>query len=262
MPFCAPMAARYSVTIAHHTLLEAARNRLLWIALAMLAAALGLAAFLHQVSITEARQVEATVVAAFLRLAAAFLVVAFVVTSMVRELNDKVLEIVLSHPVPRSSYLFGKFVGFSTAAVALATLFALPLLLFAPAPRVLAWGLSLAVELVLMAAVSLFCVLTLNQVVAALAAAAGFYILSRSIAAAQIIASAGAQSATWSERLADRTLDAIALLLPSLDLMTRSDWLVAPGFDWAQLGRLVAMATLYVTLIVAAALFDLYRKNF
>jgi ABC-type transport system involved in multi-copper enzyme maturation permease subunit len=262
MPFCGAMAGHYAITIAHHTLLEAARNRLLWIAVAMLAAALGLAAFLHQVAITEARQIEATVVAAFLRLAAVFLVVAFVVTSMVRELNDKVLEIVLSHPVPRSSYLLGKFVGFSSVAVVLAAFFALPLLLFAPLARVLAWGGSLALELVIMTAVSLFCVLTLNQVVAALAAAAGFYILSRSIAAAQIIAAGGAHSATWSDRIADGTLDAIAMLLPSLDRMTRSDWLVSAGFEWQQLGGLAAMGVVYVVLIVAAALFDFHRKNF
>jgi ABC-type transport system involved in multi-copper enzyme maturation permease subunit len=262
MPFCRAMAGQYAITIAHHTLLEAARNRLLWIVVAMLVAALGLAAFLHQVAITEARQIEATVVAAFLRLAAVFLVVAFVVTSMVRELADKVLEIVLSHPVPRSSYLLGKFVGFSSVAMVVAVLFALPLLLFAPSARVLAWGGSLALELVIMTAVSLFCVLTLHQVVAALAASAAFYILSRSIAAAQIIASAGAQSATWSDRVADGALNAIAMLLPSLDLMTRSDWLVSTAFDLGQLGRLAAVGAVYVALIVSAALFDFHRKNF
>jgi ABC-type transport system involved in multi-copper enzyme maturation permease subunit len=235
---------------------------MLWIAIAIVAAALGLAAFLHQVAITESRQVEATVVAAFLRLAAVFLAVAFVVTSMVRELNDKVLEIVLSHPVPRASYLLGKFVGFSAAALLLATLFSLPLLLFAPALRVLAWGTSLALELLVMTAVSLFGVLTLSQVVAALAAAAGFYILSRSIAAAQIIAASGAQSATWTDRLADRTLGAIAALLPSFDRMTRSDWLVASALDWPSLAGLAGAAIVYVTLIVAAALFDFHRQNF
>lgn len=262
MPFCATMGLRYAKTIAHHTLLEAARNRLLWIAIAILAGALGLAAFLHQVAITEAQQIETTVVAAFLRIAAVFLIVAFVVTSMVREFSDKVLEIVLSHPVPRSSYLFGKLVGFSTAAVVLAALFSLPLIMFAPASRVAAWGASLSLELIVMAAVSLFCVLTLNQVVAALAAASGFYILSRSIAAAQIIASANAHSTTWPDRLADWTLKAIGLILPSFERMTRSEWLANPDFDWHLLPGLAGAAVLYATLIVAAALFDFHRQNF
>jgi hypothetical protein len=52
------------------------------------------------------------------------------------------------------------------------------------------------------------------------------------------------------------------MLLPSLDRMTRSDWLVSAGFEWQQLGGLAAMGVVYVVLIVAAALFDFHRKNF
>jgi ABC-type transport system involved in multi-copper enzyme maturation permease subunit len=262
MPFWRAMITRHAATIAHHTLLEAARNRMLWIAFAILLTAVGLAAFLGQVAITESREIGATVVAAFLRLAAVFLAVAFVVTSMVRELNDKVLEIVLSHPVPRASYLLGKFVGFSAAALLLATLFSLPLLMFAPALRVLAWGGSLALELLVMSAVSLFCVLTLNQVVAALAATTGFYILSRSIVAAQIIAASGGQSATWMDRLAEGALSAIGAVLPAFSRMTRSDWLVTMTLDWMSLAGLAGAAVVYVALIVAAALFDFHRQNF
>jgi hypothetical protein len=44
--------------------------------------------------------------------------------------------------------------------------------------------------------------------------------------------------------------------------MTQTDWLlhVAPGAG--ALAALMAQAALYVALIGAAALFDLYRKNF
>ncbi|MGA8054886.1 MAG: ABC transporter permease [Burkholderiales bacterium] len=256
------MAARYAPTIARFTLLEAVRNRLVWVALAIVAAGLGLAAFLHQVAITESRQIEAAVLAAFLRFAGVFLVVAFVVTSMVREFSDKVLEVVLSHPVSRSSYLFGKFAGFSTAAFGLAAMFTAPLFLFAPPAPTLAWGFSLALELLVMTAVSLFCVLSLTNVVAALSAAAAFYILSRSMGAAQIIAAASAQSATWSDRVANGLLEMVAKLLPSLDQMTRTDWLVVAGPDWQTLASVAAQAGVYIALIVAASLFDFYRQNF
>ncbi|MCX7891185.1 MAG: ABC transporter permease [Burkholderiales bacterium] len=254
--------ARFARTIARYTLLEALRNRLAWLALAVIGAALGVAAFLHQVTITESREVGAAVVAAMLRLAAAFLVVAFVVTSMVREFNDKVLEIVLARPVPRASYLLGKFVGFSTAALVLAVAFAAPLALFAPAARVMPWAFSLGLELVLMVAVGLFCVLTLTSVVAALAAAAGFYLLARSISAALVIAAAGEGSARWTDRVADWTVSGIARLVPALDQWTQTAWLVVAPPDWANLAGIAAQAGVYVLLIVAAALFDFYRQNF
>ena len=146
------------------------------------------AAFLQQVAIIEAAQIQAAIIAALLRACAAFLTAAFVVMSMVREANDKVLELMLAQPWPRAVYLLGKFVGFSTAAVTLA-----------PAPRpaagvrpagrpVAAWSLSLACELLIVAAMSFFFVLTLTHVVPALAAVLGFYVLARSIAAIQVIA--------------------------------------------------------------------------
>lgn len=254
--------APFASTIARYTLLEAVRNRLAWLALFAAAGALGIAAFLHQVAITESREVGAAVVAAILRLTAAFLVVAFVVTSMVREFNDKVLEIVLSRPVPRASYLLGKFVGFSTAACALAVAFALPLALFASGGRLMPWALSLACELVVMVAVSLFCVLTLTNVVAALGAAAAFYLLSRSMGAAQIIAAAGESSTLWQDRAADWTVGAIAKLLPAFDQWTQTSWLVAAAPEWSTLGSIALQAGVYVALILAAALFDFHRQNF
>ena len=254
--------APFATTIARYTLLEAMRNRLAWLALFAVAGALGIAAFLHQVAIMESREVGAAVVAAILRLTGVFIVVAFVVTSMVREFNDKVLEIVLSRPVPRASYVFGKFVGFSTAAFAIAIAFALPLVLFTAGARVMPWALSLACELVVMVAVSLFCVLTLTNVVAALGAAAAFYVLSRSIGAAQVIAAAGERSAAWTDRAADWTVAAIARLLPAFDQWTQTVWLVASGPDWAALGSIVLQASVYVALILGAALFDFHRQNF
>jgi ABC-type transport system involved in multi-copper enzyme maturation permease subunit len=250
------------MTIARYTLLEAVRNRLAWLVLVAVAAALGIAAFLHQVAITESREVGAAVVAAILRLTAVFLVVAFVVTSMVREFNDKVLELVLSRPVSRSSYLLGKFVGFSTAACVLAIASAAPLALFVAGPRLMPWALSLAFELLVMVSVSLFCVLTLTSVVAALGAATAFYMLSRSIGAAKVIAAAGESSTVWTDRAADWTVAAIAKILPALDQWTQTSWLVAGAPDWAALGSIAVQATAYLVLILAAALFDFYRQNF
>jgi ABC-type transport system involved in multi-copper enzyme maturation permease subunit len=150
---------------------------MLWLVAGVLALSLGFAAFLHQVALIESAQIQSAVVGALLRACAAFLTVSFVVMSMVREFNDKVFELMLAQPWPRAAYLFGKFAGFSTAAVALALALSLPLLLFAPVDRVLAWSFSLACELVILTAASLFFVMTLTHVVPALAAVFGFYVL-------------------------------------------------------------------------------------
>jgi hypothetical protein len=97
--------------------------------------------------------------------------------------------------------------------------------------------------------------------VPALAAVAGFYLLSRSMTAMQIIAGASLQDATLADRVVNAVVGVIALLLPSLDRMTQTAWLLGGALGGAA-SAVFGQTAIYVTLICAAALFDLYRKNF
>jgi ABC-type transport system involved in multi-copper enzyme maturation permease subunit len=252
---------RIIAPIAWATLLEAARSRMLWLVAVLLALSLGAAVFLGQVAIIEAAEIQVTVIAALLRGAGAFLTAAFVVMSMVRESNDKVLELMLAQPWPRAAYLIGKFVGFTTAAVLLAIVLCVPVALLAPTLGTLAWGLSLACELVIVTAMSLFCVITLTHVVPALAAVLGFYVLARSIAALQIIATAAEASVAWTDRAASWIMQAIALILPRLDEMTQASWLVAAPPTTGAITNVLIQTVVYTILLVAAAQFDLHRQN-
>jgi Cu-processing system permease protein len=248
-------------SLARATLLEAVRTRLIWLALVVVAIAFGLAQFLNQVAITESREIQAALLAASLRVAAVFMVTVFVITSMVRESSDKVTELLLSLPAPRSAYFFGKFVGYAIVATILALLCALPLVLFANSAGLLLWTSSLICELLIVTAVSLFCVLSFAQVVPAFAAVAGFYLLSRSIATMQTIAGATVEP-TFTDRTVNAIVELISLLLPALDSMTQTTWLLGPGPGADTLGLIVGQTAVYLVLICSAALFDLYRKNF
>ncbi len=249
-------------SLAKAVLLEAVRNRLLWLAAVAIAAAFGLAQFLNQVAITESREIQAALLAALLRVAAVFIVAAFVITSMVRESSDKVNELLLSLPAPRSIYFFGKFAGYAAVAVILALLCALPLAFVTDPGGLAIWVVSLVCELLIVTAMSLFCVLTLTQVVPAFAAVAGFYLLSRSMAAMQIIAGAALQEPTLTDRVVNAIVELIAFLLPALDRMTQTTWLLDSAPGASTLGAIVGETAIYLVLIGAAALFDLYRKNF
>ncbi len=248
-------------SIIRMILLEALGTRLPWLLVVIAMASFGFAQFLGQVAIIEAAQVQAAVLAAVLRVSAVFIVVTFVVTSMVRESSDKVTELLLSQAAPRAAYFFGKLAGHSAVAFAVAVAFSLPLMLFAPIGGVLSWLFSLGAELILMAALSLFCVLSLTQVLPAISAAAGFYLLSRSVAAMKLIAAAAVPTAaSFGDRALSASVDAVALLLPRIDQMTQSDWLISPPAA-AAVGTAMLQAVLYTALLAAASLFDLYRKN-
>jgi hypothetical protein len=109
---------------------------------------------------------------------------------------------------------------------------------------------------------SLFCVLSFAQVVPAFAAVAGFYLLSRSMAAMQIIAGASLQGPTFTDRVVNAVVELIAFLLPALDSMTQTTWLLGSAPGESTLGPVVGQTAIYLVLICSAALFDLYRKNF
>jgi ABC-type transport system involved in multi-copper enzyme maturation permease subunit len=248
-------------TIARYTVLEALRNRLLWLVLLVLAIGFGATLFLKQIAIAETREIQTAFLAAAFRLAAVFVLAAFIITSQVREANDKVLELLLARALPRPSYFSGKLLGYVLCALALAILFSLPLFLYASGSAVVAWGASLFLELCIVAAASLFCVLTLNQIVVSMAAVFGFYVLARSMAVLQLIGSSrAADGSGWLSGATNRLLDAIAFLLPRLDSFTQTSWLVygeAPAFAFV-----VWQSAVYTALLALAAMFDLYRKNF
>lgn len=227
-----------AAAIATQVLIEALRNRLAWVLAGLSALVLGLAAFAGALTLTETVQVQTALAAAILRICAVFLVAGMVVTSMAREATDKGQEMLLALPVPRAAYLFGKLAGFGLAAVIPALLFGALALLVAPALPAFVWTVSLVCEMWIVAAFALLCALGIGNALAALTATLAFYLLARI-----------------------GTIDIVAALLPRLDHFTRAEWLVYGDAGLAHLGPVLGQTAIYVVLLGAAALFDLYRKN-
>ena len=250
-----------ALTIARYTLLEALRNRLLWLVLVMAAAAVAVSGFLNELALTESRQLQAALLGAVLRLAAVFLIATFVVTSMAREASDKGLELLLALPLSRAVYLFGKLAGFGALAALPALLFGALGLFFAPPAQAALWAFSLLCECWIVAAFSVLCMLTLSQVLPALAAALSFYLLARVIATLQLLGHGASTAHSNGQQALSTGIDGLALLLPHLDQFTRSDWLVYHNGSGADLAAIATQTAIYVALLAAAALFDLHRKN-
>ncbi len=248
-------------TITYYTLLEALRNRLMWLLAVVVVVGIGLSGFLNELAVTESGQIQVALQAAFFRLAAVFLLATFVVTSMVREFNDKGLELVLALPLARAGYLLGKLGGYCALALVPALLFGGLLALYAPPMQAALWTLSLCFELWIIAAVSLLCVFTFSQIMAALSAVMAFYLLTRSITALELMAHDTLNVETLSKRVINFVVDAVSALLPHFDQFTRTDWLVYGSGSWQVLPPLFAQCAIYLSLLTAAAMFDLYRKN-
>ena len=239
-------------TLARLVLIEARRGALPWLAVLSVLLILALAGFLSQVALTESRQLELAVMSALGRACALFLLAIQVANSVLREMNDKGLELMLTLPFARWTQYAGRLAGFVACGALLAALFSAPLLLWAGPMAVAAWALSLALEAALVAAAALFFAMSLGQLVASIAATAGLYLLARSVDSIQAIAASG---------LARWAIDAVALLLPRLDAVTRTEWLLyGPPQPPAYLAALAGLA-IYGLLLFAAGLFDFQRSS-
>ncbi|HET7198162.1 MAG TPA: ABC transporter permease [Burkholderiales bacterium] len=246
--------------LARLVLLEARRSALPWLAAASIAAALILAAFLSSVALTEGRELRLAVVAALLRACAVFLVILHVAASVQREIDDKGLEQMLSLPLPRAVHYLGRLAGFALCGALLALVFAAPLALWAAPAPLAYWTLSLACECALVAAAALFFSMGLGQIVGAVSASVALYVLGRAVAAVQAIAAGPLAAESLPGRLAAHVVDALAFVLPRLDAVTRTDWLLygAPqggDYAWGLAGLLA-----YALLVTAAGLVDFYRR--
>ena len=249
--------------MARYTLLEALRTRFPIMVLVAVALLLLISFFVEALAVTESARFQASVYAAGMRLAGVFIAALYVLVSIARELNDKGFDIVLALDLPRAHYVLGKLLGFLALAAVVAVVAGLPLLFLAPWEAVLQWVASLTLELAIVVALALFCMLTFSQLVPAASFVAAFYLLARSITSIRLMGAyplAGAES--LSHQVMSTLVEALALVTPAFDQWTQTAWLVNQPAAWPALLAIGWQSVIYVLLLAAAAMFDLYRKNF
>lgn len=249
------------LTIAYYTVLEALRNRILWIALVFSVMGVGLAAFVGDVALVEHRAVEVSLLAASYRYCAALALMILVISTLVREFNDKCLELYLSMTISRGIYFAGKLCGFFAAGALLAAVFGGVLLLYADPVPTAFWALSLACELAITATVCVFCVMSFNQQIpASFAAALVFYLMCRAADGVVLISKSEIILHTFGAEAMQFLVKALAFALPSLGRFARTEWLAYGGGDYG-MGLIALQTAVYVLLIGAAAMIDFSRKN-
>lgn len=249
-------------TIAKFSIWEAIRDKFLLFIFGGVAGLFFAALFIGELAITEGAMTQAALLASALRLFSVFTIGLFVITSMIREFNDKGFELILSHPVPRSSYYFGKFIGFSGISLIVVLMIAACLCLFAPVNMVLLWSFSLFCELLIIISLSLLCLFSFSSITISFSVVIGFYILSRSIEAILLISNSPALAlGSISHKFMSGLLDVIAYVIPDLYMFTQTEWLIYEVDVFGDVGFVLGQTIIYIVFISSIALFDLYRKE-
>jgi hypothetical protein len=105
-------------------------------------------------------------------------------------------------------------------------------------------------------------VTTFTQLLSAAAFVAAFYLLARSITAIQLMSKAGLVADEGvGQKVGEWLANAMAYALPRLDTFTQTAWLMPEGSPGG-LGAIALQSLIYVALLLGAAMFDLYRRNF
>lgn len=228
-----------------------------------LALLFGLAQFASELAITESREMSVAWLVFTARIFLIAVLSLFILTSLSREFDDKVMLHILSHSIQRQVYYSGKLLAYAIIALFSVLCTALLLLFYIPASSVLVWSISFYLELLILVSLSLLCFLTFKQTVISFVSVMAFYILARNIATIQLISESPLlESVSLSSQFMKWGLDVIHYILPALYDFSQTAWLIYDQFQVDQLFSNVVQCVIYVLLISCAALFDLYRMEF
>ena len=251
------------LTISRFTIIESLRNRLLLLSFLVIGISFALVEFIGYLAITEHRVTQVAILAAFLRISAVVMVTLYVVSSTVRELQDKTLEMILAMPIRRGTYYLGKLFGYLYVALLVSMIFAVLLLLYADAQQVFIWMISLFLELILVVALSLVMLFTFTQVPSALTAVFIIYGASRIVTSIFLMAKFPIIAHTsMAQKFMDSVIELMTWLLPDLHRFTQTEWLAYNTAEWGVLLPLLGQTMVYLGFLSFIALFDFYRKNF
>jgi ABC-type transport system involved in multi-copper enzyme maturation permease subunit len=177
--------------------------------------------------------------------------------------DTKEIDVILSRPISRASLVVAYWLGFSLVSL----LLTVPLAIILGFIGVISWGsyagwaMSLLLEGGLVVALALFSAFTLRSAVASVLGCMGFYVLSRMMEFFVLTAEGGiGQGKEYV--FFHYALKFISMIVPRLDLFTKSEWLVY-GFTTSQEWMVViAQTTIFVPMLLLATIADFRRKQF
>lgn len=245
-----------------YVLTAALRDRLVMAMIIMLVVGTSLAVFLGSAAIAEKQQFALVFAGAGLRLAGVLGLVLFTVFFIRRSFDARDVDFILSRPVSRVEFLLSYAVGLSLLALGMAAAQTLCLYLLGRnlfGPGHISWAVSIAVENIIMVNTALFFSMILSSAATAATATAGFYILARLMGQLLGIVDATGKT-TFIYNLMEYVLQGILAIMPRLDLMAQTSWLI---YDQAtEINSILFQGAVFTILIVSAALIDLVRRQF
>ncbi len=252
----------FSWPVVKYVLTAAIRDRLILSFFLLMVVGASMAIFLGSSAIIESQQFAIVFAAGGLRFAGAVALVLFIVFYLRRAFENKDVEFLLSRPLSRPTFLFSHFIAFTLLAFVLAAFVFGTLCAIAPnavGEGHILWGSSLFMEYMIVGSMALFFAMVLSSAASCSLAVFAFYILARIIG--QILGILGMGLAMKGVDFLGGVMNIIALVVPRLDLMAQTTWLLY-GPDQIGYGFILLQGVIFSALIFFAALVDLGKRQF
>jgi len=253
-------------TIIRYILITALRDWLFIGLMAIVFMAYGLSVFMGSTALVEQTQMSLAYFAGSSRIVLMTGLIIFICFHVRRSFENREIESILSKPISRAQFIVSYWVGF----IVLAIIAIIPLILilaFLNTPDLIGlayWSISLICEYALILAFALLAALVMRSAVSAVLSCFAFYLISR-LMGFFIAALQSKTSLMGHGTLGDwmgSILKIISTIIPRLDLYAKSDWLIYGIADKTDLWIFPIQSAVYISLILAMAVFDLKRKEF
>jgi hypothetical protein len=252
------------LTTIRYILITAIRDRLFVSLFGGIILAVLICILLGQTAFLESAQMTLSLSAGAARLILMIGLMVFACFHIRQAFDSKEIDVMLSRPVSRQGLLLSYWLGFSLVAF----LLTIPVLLLMACLGVQDWlgygafAASLVLEAMLVVALSLFASFALRSAVSAFMGCLGFYVLSRMMAFFVMTSESGLASAGQQWSLLKNLLQGISMLVPRLDMFSKSEWLVYGGDTLAGWQWVPLQAVIFIPLLLLAAIIDFRRKEF
>jgi hypothetical protein len=248
--------------LVFYVLTAALRDRLVMAMIITLVLGTSLAVFLGSAAIAEKQQFALVFAGTGLRLAGVLSLVLFTVFFIRRSFDARDVDFILSRPVSRVEFMLSYAAGLSLLALGMAAAQMLCIYIIGGnlfGPSHISWAVSIAFENIIMVNTALFFSMILTSAATAATATAGFYILARLMGQLLGIIDASGKT-TFIYSVMEYILQAISSVMPRLDLMAQTSWLIYG--QTVEISSILLQGAIFTVLIITAALIDLVRRQF
>jgi ABC-type transport system involved in multi-copper enzyme maturation permease subunit len=272
-----------SKSLVKYVLTAAMRDRLMITLALMMLLSAAVAAFASAASVTEGSSFALVFGAGAMRFVGVLGVVLFCCFYIRRSFETKEVEFLLSRPISRLTFLFSHASAFAilAAVVALGAMIAVFIVGKPAFSGLLLWGVSLFVEFSIIAAAALFFSMVLSSAAGSALATLGLYALARMTGV--LLGILDLPPANMFFALIGGMMKVISILIPRLDMMGQTAWLVygAEGAGDAVkflpnassyaywllehlgvIGFIGLQGVIFIALLLAAAAHDFMKREF